>query len=64
MKVFVERRNETKELDFKGSVKDLLGELGLNPETVIVVRDDILLTSDVKVGGSDVVKVLSVLSGG
>lgn len=45
-------------------VKELLGELGILPSTVLVIRDNELLTSDAVVGGDDVLEVRPVMSGG
>ncbi|MBS3103897.1 MoaD/ThiS family protein [Candidatus Woesearchaeota archaeon] len=51
-------------IEFTGDVKGLLEKLKINPETVIVVRDDELLTDDVVLKNNDKIKVLSVISGG
>ena len=64
MKVEIEREGKMKELSFSGSVKELLLKLEINPETVIVARDNELLLEDEEVGGDDTVKILSVVSGG
>jgi len=59
-------RNPRREVDVDGKhrVKDLLSELGILPSTVLVIRDNELLTSDAVVGGDDVVEVRPVMSGG
>ena len=64
MKVIL--RNPRREIDVEGRrrVKELLGELGILPSTVLVIRDDELLTSDAVVGGDDVLEVRPVMSGG
>ena len=64
MKIFIEKQNTTKNIRFKGDVKSLLEKLGINPETVVVVKDDELVLLDEKVSDDDFVKVLSVISGG
>jgi sulfur carrier protein len=46
------------------TVEQILRELGLNPETVIVVRQDELLTRDRMVEESDTIEVISAISGG
>jgi sulfur carrier protein len=59
-------RNPRREIDVEGRrrVKELLGELGILPSTVLVIRDNELLTSDAMVGGDDVLEVRPVMSGG
>jgi len=59
-------RNPRREIDVEGRrrVKELLGELGILPSTVLVIRDNELLTSDAVVGGDDVLEVRPVMSGG
>ena len=59
-------RNPRREVDVEGKrrVKELLTELGILPSTVLVIRDNELLTSDAVVGGDDVLEVRPVMSGG
>jgi sulfur carrier protein len=59
-------RNPRREVDVDGKrrVKDLLSELGILPSTVLVIRDNELLTGDAMVGGDDVLEVRPVMSGG
>jgi sulfur carrier protein len=59
-------RNPRREIDVEGRrrVKELLGELGILPSTVLVIRENELLTSDAVVGGDDVLEVRPVMSGG
>jgi sulfur carrier protein len=59
-------RNPRREIDVEGKrrVKDLLVELEILPSTVLVIRDNELLTSDAVVGGDDVLEVRPVMSGG
>ena len=45
-------------------VKDLLKELDILPDTVLVIREDELLTGDAVIGDEDVVEVRPVISGG
>ena len=46
--VFFDRENKEKtiELDINSSVKDLLAKMDVNPVTVIVSRDDNIITED------------------
>ncbi len=54
------------EWEFRGprTVKSILEEMRINPETVIVIRGDTLLTSDAVVEDSDEIEVRPALSGG
>lgn len=64
MKVFIERTNAAKTMQFSGKVKDLVKKLALNPETVLVTRSKELLTEEDVVSNTDEIKILSVISGG
>jgi len=64
MKVFIERVNKTKTVQFKGKVKDLLKRLNINPVVVLVVRNSELLTEDDVLSNKDEIKIMSVVSGG
>ena len=64
MKVFIEPDNETKEIEFSGTVSQLLKKLNINPETVIAAKNDELVPEDVELKDSDEVKLLAVISGG
>ncbi len=65
MKVIV-RHPQLRELQTNGvrTVQDLVRELGLNPETVLVIRGQDLLTRDVRLNEDDTVEVRSAISGG
>ena len=63
--IFTERKDSTQTIDFSGTtVNELLRELKVNPETVIVVRNNEVLLRDEKIRGGDKIKLLSVISGG
>lgn len=64
MEIFIERTKTTKKLVFKGTVQTLLKKLGLNPGTVLVTRNNVLLTEADTVKNTDNLKILSVISGG
>ncbi len=64
MKVFIERENSAKQLKFKGTVSKLLKQLKLNPATVLVARNSILVTESDRLNDDDEVRILSVISGG
>ncbi len=65
MKVVL-RTPEKEERELKGPkrVRELLAELGVNPEGVIVARGEELLTLDDEVADEDTVEVISAVSGG
>ena len=60
------RLPERKEVEVRGDrpLKEVLEELGLNPETVVAVRGEELLTPDERVGEVETIEVLSAISGG
>lgn len=57
---------ERKELTFAGSrvVSSLLRELGMLPGTVMVIRNDELMTDDERIREGDSVEIRRVISGG
>jgi sulfur carrier protein len=59
-------RNQGRELELAGRrrVKELLTELGVLPETVLVIRGRELLTADELVREDDVIELRPVISGG
>jgi sulfur carrier protein len=65
MKVII-RNPRRRELELEGSrrVDALIRELDLNPEQVLVIRDDDLLTRDVMIRNEDIVEIVSAISGG
>ena len=60
-----ERTNKTKTVAFNGkTVKDVLQTLKINQETVLVVRNNEVLTSNENLNDKDKIELLSVISGG
>ena len=59
-------RNQGREVEIAGRrrVKELLAELGVLPETVLVIRGRELLTIDEVVREDDVIELRPVISGG
>ena len=59
-------RNQGREVEVSGRrrVRELLAELGVLPETVLVIRGRDLLTIDEVVAEDDVVELRPVISGG
>ena len=64
MKVLL--RNPRRELDVPGPlrVSALLAQLELNPESVLVICGDTLVTRDAHLGDADVIEIRPVISGG
>ena len=59
-------RNPRREVEVAGNrrVKDVLRELEILPETVLVIRDDELITADQMVAEADTIELRPVMSGG
>ena len=64
MKVLIRRPRREVELPGRRRVREVLKELQINPETVIVVRGETLLTSDDVVGEEEQIEVIPAISGG
>ncbi len=64
MKIYIEKTNKQVSLKFQGKVKGLLKKLDLNPEVVLVTKNNVLLTEEDMLKNTDDVKILSVISGG
>lgn len=65
MKVII-RNPIRREFEIEGGrkVDALIKELDLNPEQVLVIRDDDLLTRDVLIKNEDTVEIVLAISGG
>ena len=63
MRVTILPDRETREVEAR-DVQGLLKSLGLHPDAYLVVRDDEILTRDVRLGKDDQVDVIPVISGG
>ncbi|MBU0456513.1 MAG: MoaD/ThiS family protein [Nanoarchaeota archaeon] len=65
LKIFDEREQTTKTIQFrKKTVKELLLQLDINPETVIVTKDNEVITEEELLKDKDRLEILSVISGG
>jgi sulfur carrier protein len=64
MKVIIRRPRREVEMSGSRRVRDLLQELQINPETVLVVRGQDLLTPDEVVKDEETVEVVPAISGG
>jgi sulfur carrier protein len=59
-------RNPRREVEVAGNrrVKEVLRDLAILPETVLVIRDDELVTADQHVADDDTIELRPVMSGG
>jgi sulfur carrier protein len=64
MKIVLRNQGREVELHGRRRVREVLAELGVLPETVLVIRGRDLLTVDEIVAEDDVVELRPVISGG
>lgn len=64
MKIHLSQPDRDIELQGPKQVKAVLKDLDIIPETVLVIRDDGLLTEDEMVRDSDSIEIRPVISGG
>lgn len=64
MKIIIRRPRREVEMSGSRRVRDLLQELKINPESVLVVRGQELLTPDELVRDEETVEVVPAISGG
>ena len=64
MKIRIEKEDKIIEKKISGKVIDILNSLDINPETVIVVKDDEIITEVDTLKETDEIKILNVVSGG
>lgn len=59
-------RNPDREVEVAGDrpVRAILDELGVDPDTVLVIRAGELLTRETRLGATDEIEVRPVISGG
>jgi sulfur carrier protein ThiS len=64
--MLVKLRNPDREVEVLGSrnVRDMLSELQIDPDTVLVIRDGLLLTREERVADDDRIEIRPVISGG
>jgi sulfur carrier protein len=64
--VKVRLRNPDREVEVVGGrpVRAVLDELGVNPDTVLVIREGELVTREIRLDDSDEIEVRPVISGG
>ena len=64
MEIYLEKGKKTVKKKFSGNLEKLLSSLKINPETVIVVLNNEVITEDYLLKDSDSIKILSAISGG
>ena len=64
MKVLIRHQKREVEVAGRRRVRDILVELGINPETVLVIRGGQLLTHDAHVSEDETIELRPVVSGG
>jgi len=64
--VQVHLHNPKRDVELSGPLRvaDLVKQLGLNRESVLVIRGDSLVTGDATLADSDVIEIRPVISGG
>jgi sulfur carrier protein len=62
----VHLHNPKRDVEVPGPLKvnDLVGQLGLNRESVLVIRGDSLVTGDARLEDGDDIEIRPVISGG
>jgi sulfur carrier protein len=66
VRVQVHLHNPKRDVEVAGPLRvaDLMTRLGLNRESVLVIRGDSLVTGDATLADSDVIEIRPVISGG
>lgn len=64
MKIILRREKEIKEIKGEYKVSEILKILNLNPETVIIVKGEEILTPDKIVKDDEEIEIIPVISGG
>lgn len=64
MKVILRREKEIREIKGDHKVSEILKILNLNPETVIIVKGEEILTPDKIVKDDEEIEIIPVISGG
>ena len=61
--VFIERENKVKKVN-AGNPKEVMRILNINPETVLIVKNNELVMDEESLDDNDNLRLLSVISGG
>ena len=63
LKIYLERENKNKSVT-ADNVQVALKKLNINPTTVIVIKNNELVTLDSKLSSKDKIRIIPVISGG
>lgn len=63
LKIYLERENKNKSV-IADNVQLVLKRLNINPTTVIVIKNNELVTLDEKLSSKDKIRIIPVISGG
>ena len=61
--VFIERENKTTKINARNA-KEVMKILNINPETVLIIKNNELILPEENLNDKDELKLLSVISGG
>ena len=64
MEIFDERKQTTLKVNFSGKLAELLKQLEINPVTVIITKNNEVITEDTLLNDNDIIEILSVDLGG
>jgi sulfur carrier protein ThiS len=64
MKVFIEKTGKHLVLEGRRSAADILKDLSINPESIILVKNNEIALDDEFIEDKDELRILSVISGG
>ena len=64
VEIFIEKKETTKKIKFEGKAIDLLKKLKINHVTVVIVKNNTIITEQDKIKNTDKIQLLSVVSGG
>jgi len=64
MKIYIEKEKRYVEFNKDCNGRELLHELNINPETVLIVKNDEIVLDGEELKNDDNIKILSVVSGG
>jgi sulfur carrier protein len=57
-------RNTERQIPGNITIRELITDLGLNPQSVLAVKDGKLVNNETRLGNQGEVKLISVISGG
>ena len=59
-----EEKEETRELNNETTINDLLKDLELSPQTVVVKKNDQIVTEDANITNGDTIRIIQIIYGG